>query len=69
MQTGSLYVNDNGMICCVEHGGSYLASAYQRKPEQCCYGTPLDSWEKVDGEYVAEWTVLVGSAPVCEMCS
>ncbi len=66
--TTSLYVNQNGMTCCVEHGGSYLRSEYAHRPEQCCYGTPLDSWERIDDEYVAEWTSIVGTAPRCEMC-
>ena len=68
MTAASLYVNANGMTCCVDHGGSYLRSAYDRAPEQCCYGTPLDNWERIDDEYVAKWTSIVGTGPACEMC-
>ena len=46
----SLYINQNGMICCIAHGGSYLQSEYQHAPERRNYLTPLDSWEKVDAE-------------------
>ena len=33
-KTASLYTNDNGMTCCIEHGGSYLRSEYDHKPER-----------------------------------
>jgi hypothetical protein len=67
--TSSLYINDNGMICCVDHGGSYLRSEYAHRPQQCCYGTPLDSWERVDVDFVEEWTEIVGLEPRCEICT
>ena len=66
--TPSLYVNDNGMICCIAHGGAYLQSEYRHAPERFTYRTPLDSWEKVDEEYIAGWTEMVGAPPACEMC-
>jgi hypothetical protein len=64
----SLYTNDNGMICCVNHGGSYFQSEYQHAPEQFTYRTPIESWEQVDDEFIALWTAEMGSAPKCEMC-
>jgi hypothetical protein len=67
--TTSLYINQNGMICCVLHGGSYLRSEYAHRSEQCFYSTPLDSWQRIDDEYVVEWTSFVGTAPACEICS
>ena len=66
--TRSLYVSDNGRICCVPHMGSYGMSAYEARPEARIYRTPLDAWEKVDEHYVAEWTAIVGEAPRCEDC-
>lgn len=66
--TASLYVNDNGMTCCVDHGGSYLQSAYARRPEAATYRTPLDAWDRIDDDYVAEFTAIVGHAPACELC-
>jgi hypothetical protein len=66
--TASLYVNNNGMTCCIDHGGSYLSSEYQHAPERNTYVTPLDHWERVDEDYATEWTAIVGAAPKCEMC-
>jgi hypothetical protein len=68
MTTETLYVNQNGMICCVAHGGSYLQSEYRHAPGRFEYRTPLDHWEHVDDEYVAEWIQVVGTAPRCEVC-
>lgn len=68
MSTDTLYVNNNGMICCVGHGGSYLQSEFRHAPGRAQYVTPLDLWEHVDAEYVAEWVELVGTAPRCEVC-
>ncbi len=64
----SLYINQNGMVCCIRHGGSYLMSEYQHAPERPTYLTPLDSWEQMDDGFVAEWIAEVGAAPKCEMC-
>jgi hypothetical protein len=67
-KTASLYGNDNGMLCCIEHGGSYLRSEYAHKPERRVYRTPLDTWERIDADYVAEWTQIMGTPPKCELC-
>jgi hypothetical protein len=71
MQTttaSSLYINNNGMICCVAHAGSYLQSAYAAKAERPTYTTPLDSWMRVDTDFIVEWVDMMGTAPKCEMC-
>ena len=67
-ETSSLYINDNGMICCVPHAGSYLRSEYEHAPERFAYRTPLETWEKVDGEFVSEWNRITGADPVCAVC-
>jgi hypothetical protein len=64
----SLYVNDNGRITCIDHMGSYGKSAYEAAPERDLYRTPLDCWERIDADYIAEWTTVVGEAPRCEDC-
>ena len=68
MKTTSLYINDNGMVSCIDHAGSYLSSEYRHAPERDLYRTPLGSWERIDGAFIAEWTDIVGKAPQCEMC-
>ena len=67
-KTSSLYVNDNGEISCLDHAGSYLSSEYRHAPERRKYRTPLGTWEQIDAGYIAEWTDIMGSAPVCETC-
>lgn len=67
-KTTSLYVNDNGEISCIGHGGSYLRSAYDAAPERNAYRTPLGTWERIDTAYIVEWTDMMGSAPKCETC-
>ena len=66
--TDTLYINNNGMICCINHGGSYLRSEYAHAPERRAYQTPLDTWERIDVLYAREWVRLCGTAPKCEMC-
>ena len=63
-----LYVNNNGMRVCIDHGGSYLRSAQEGAPERKTYVTPLDFWERIDDEYAQEWVTAVGTLPKCEMC-
>ncbi|HEY7823674.1 MAG TPA: hypothetical protein VIG24_12610 [Acidimicrobiia bacterium] len=67
-QTMSLYINDNGMMSCIAHAGSYISSAYAAKPEAAKYRTPLDTWERIDTDFIVEWTDMMGSAPKCESC-
>lgn len=64
----TLYSNDNGMIACVAHGGSYLSSAYSRKPDSRTYRTPIDRWERIDPDHAMEFLALVGRPPTCEFC-
>jgi len=67
-QASSLYINNNGMITCIKHGGSYLTSEYAHAPERATYVTPLDAWERMDTDYILEWVDEVGTAPKCETC-
>jgi hypothetical protein len=67
-KTASLYVHDNGNICCIDHAGSYLTSEYRYAPERHEYWTPLGTWERIDAAYIRDWTTIVGTAPVCETC-
>ena len=66
--TQSLYINQNGMICCVQHGGLYLRSEYDHAPERFAYTTPIESWEQVDAAFIRDWNAITGSDPACEMC-
>ena len=67
-KTDPLYINDNGMICCIDHGGAYLQSEYQHAPDRHTYRTPLDTWDKVDDEFIALWVEEMGTMPTCELC-
>jgi hypothetical protein len=64
----SLYIANSGRIACINHGGSYLSSAYAAKPERASYTTPLDSWMRMDTDFIVEWVDMVGTAPKCEDC-
>lgn len=65
----SLYVNNNGRIVCIAHAGSYLSSAYGAAPERDEYLTPLDHWLRIDDQYIAIATEVVGTYhPKCEDC-
>jgi hypothetical protein len=67
-ETASLYVHDNGEICCIDHAGSYLSSEYRHAPERHEYWTPLGTWERMDSAYINDFTRLVGRAPKCQQC-
>jgi hypothetical protein len=67
-ESAVLYVNNNGMTCCLNHGGSYLMSAHRSAPERMTYITPLDHWERINDEYAQERIALIGAPPKCEMC-
>jgi len=64
----SLYANDNGRIVCPSHMGCAGQSAYSAKPEQATYRTGLDTWERLDTEYLQEWVAVTGALPRCEDC-
>jgi hypothetical protein len=40
----SLYMSNNGMIVCGDHGGMYLKSELTRRPKARKITTPLDHW-------------------------
>ena len=67
-ESAVLYVNNNGMTCCVDHGGSYLLSAYEAAPARKTYVTPLDCWQRIDDDYAQEWVSVMGAPLTCEMC-
>lgn len=67
-KTTTLYINNNGRITCIDHGGSYLSSEYRHAPERRAYQTPLDTWERIDVLYAREWVALCGTPPKCETC-
>lgn len=64
----SLYANDNGRIVCPRHMGCAGESAYNAKPEQNRYRTGMDTWERLDTEYLNEWVAITGEFPSCEDC-
>jgi hypothetical protein len=66
--TSSLYMNDNGRICCVNHAGRYMQAEYTHKPESNSYRTPLGTWEKVASDFILMWVDEFGTAPKCDGC-
>ena len=58
-----LYVSNNGIVACLEHGGGYLKDEIARRPDAKIIVTPLDHWERVvDGSVEDRWTWR------CETC-
>lgn len=43
----TLFINENGRIVCLKHGGSYLQSAVKNAPAELEYSTPLDHWLRI----------------------
>jgi hypothetical protein len=70
---GPLYVNDNGEIACVLHGGAYLAFAVQTCPRTRVHHTPLGTWQRLTADalafYVAEFAAAGLPAPACAGCA
>ena len=64
----SLYANNNGRIVCPRHMGCAGQTAYEKKPEQNRYRTGMDTWERLDTEYLKEWVAIMGTFPSCEDC-
>ncbi len=63
-----LYMNDNGMLSCQEHIGSYASAELERKPNARHIRTPLDTWtllSESDSEQLAQ---MVGRRCDCETC-
>jgi hypothetical protein len=58
-----LFINSNGRVVCVKHGGGYLESALSRRPNAMVIDTPLDNWERLLLGEVREFGVS------CEECS
>lgn len=68
MSNGTLFIDNGGRIECVEHGGSYLRSAFASAPNRRTHRTPITTWEKVDAEFAREWESALGFPPACETC-
>lgn len=66
-----LYVNDNGEVACLEHGGSYLAASVQAYPRSRLHTTPLGTWELVSALLAESWArSFPGDPPLaCETCA
>lgn len=47
--TLTLFINENGRIVCLQHGGEYLKSAVKNAPAALEYSTPLDHWLRIPG--------------------
>jgi len=51
-KTTELYINQNGRIVCAAHGGYYLQTELERRPDADVVDTPLDNWLRLDDEDV-----------------
>lgn len=54
----ALWVNNNGMVVCLKHGGGYLQSSVEAEPGLNLHVTPLDVWMQTDS-----------AGSICEVCS
>jgi hypothetical protein len=61
-KTNVLYVNQNGRVVCLKHGGMYLETHVERHPDSVVIDTPLDNWILLDPSEVARARVS------CEDC-
>ncbi|MCA1781851.1 MAG: hypothetical protein ABR616_10895 [Dermatophilaceae bacterium] len=50
-----LYVNQNGRIVCAKHGGGYLRSHVEHRPNDAVFTTPLDAWTRVTPDEADEF--------------
>lgn len=58
----ALWVNNNGMVVCLKHGGRYLQSSVEAEPGLNLHVTPLDVWMRAD----SAGSICDAS---CEVCS
>ena len=58
----NLFINQNGRVVCLRHGGGYLNSAVENRPHAMTIDTPLDNWERLLKGEVREFNVS------CEEC-
>jgi hypothetical protein len=42
-----LYISNGGRVVCKEHGGGYLRSYLNNKPDAKRIETPLDTWLRI----------------------
>lgn len=67
------WCDDNGMLTCEDHAGSYLRSAITASPRRTSHRTPLGTWELLTADEVTEMRNLFSEygtnrTEVCEMC-
>lgn len=67
MKNETLYINQNGMTFCWQHGGSYLRSYVEAHPTAHQFDTPLDNWLRVLPEEKKAFAAE-GSPLRCEGC-
>lgn len=60
--------SQQGNVACVEHVGSYGASAIAARPNAHRWETPLNIWYPVSALEVAMWLEEFGSPLACETC-
>ena len=63
-----LYMNDNGMINCQEHIGSYASAELERRPNAKRIRTPLDTWTLLSESDMDQLAQMVGRFCDCETC-
>lgn len=54
-KTKALFINQNGRVVCAEHGGAYLASFLERRPNADVIDTPLDNWVRLTAADLREF--------------
>ena len=47
-KTKTVYINQNGMAVCADHGGSGHAAALRANPDAWHFVTDLDDWMRFD---------------------
>ena len=64
----SLWIHDNGQVCCPEHFGRYAASELDRAPHAQLLHTPLGTWERLTRADLAQLVEMTGKEQICEIC-
>lgn len=49
-KTRRVWIDDNGIVACDQHGGAYLAAAIAEHPRRRLQQTPRGTWERYDGD-------------------
>jgi hypothetical protein len=70
-QTITHWTNDNGMVACQNHLGTYGTSELAAKPKARKLQTPIGTWVKMTETDFADWMELMtefGHSQACEIC-